>query len=391
MRLPQLDMLRGVAILLVLGHHMDKYTPGTAWAPPAVVQAWLTGGWMGVDLFFVLSGFLVAGLLFAELKKHSNVQVGRFLLRRGFKIYPAFYAFLLVTLVGVLLTGAGVHWAAFLCEACFVQNYGPSIGDHTWSLAVEEHFYLLLSLFVLAQLRFTNRLQLSTLAVAFVVIASGCLAARLWVSWSAPYVNRTHLFPTHLRLDALLFGVLLSYLYHFRGPALAERVRRGRYALLLLGIALVAPSFFLDIAQSFYLHTAGLTCTYLGFGAILLVAVFWPGAGPRPLRRPAALLAVIGFYSYSIYLWHLAAKSWVLTLVRVTVGDGRPLPYLAELGIYVLGSVVVGIVLAKLIEAPFLRWRDRLIPSRGAAVDSSERRGLSPPWAGTAGTSPAAR
>jgi hypothetical protein len=72
MRSQQLDMLRGVAILLVLGHHMDLYSPGPAWPPPGIVRGWLRGGWIGVDLFFVLSGFLVSGLLFKEYKRHGS-------------------------------------------------------------------------------------------------------------------------------------------------------------------------------------------------------------------------------------------------------------------------------------------------------------------------------
>ena len=85
-RIKQLDVLRGIAIVLVLGSHM-----------PAS-DLWSQIGWVGVDLFFVLSGFLVSGLLFNEYKKHGQIRLGRFLIRRGFKIYPAFYFLILVTI-----------------------------------------------------------------------------------------------------------------------------------------------------------------------------------------------------------------------------------------------------------------------------------------------------
>src|SRR5262249_21124499 len=143
--------------------------------------------------------------------------------------------------------------------------------------------------------------------------------------------------------------------------------------------------------QSFYLHTLGLSLTYLGFGMILLVCLYWPSGGGRYLRWPVTVLARVGFYSYSIYLWHFFAKWWALMLARSTFAGGKPLPYLAELGIYILASIVVGIALAWMIELPFLRWRDRLFPSRSAAIEQGCDPGLSdsksralpipiPPW-----------
>jgi hypothetical protein len=89
-----LDILRLVAVLLVLGRHMEPFPLSfgknvTFYA----TRLWQNGGWAGVDLFFVLSGYLIGGLLFAEAKRSGNLRVSRFLLRRGLKIYPAFYVF----------------------------------------------------------------------------------------------------------------------------------------------------------------------------------------------------------------------------------------------------------------------------------------------------------
>src|SRR5437762_8327462 len=90
MRLRQLDFLRGIAVLLVLFRH------------DALTEFLYKIGWVGVDLFFVLSGFLVSGLLFSEFIKYGNIKPGLFLIRRGFKIYPLFYTFLLVTVIFTL-------------------------------------------------------------------------------------------------------------------------------------------------------------------------------------------------------------------------------------------------------------------------------------------------
>src|SRR5271168_36950 len=90
-RLRQLDVLRGVAILLVLGRHLDSVPTDAPGAIQSAFDLWMRAGWIGVDLFFVLSGFLVSGLLFREYARYGDVRAGRFLLRRGLKIYPAFY------------------------------------------------------------------------------------------------------------------------------------------------------------------------------------------------------------------------------------------------------------------------------------------------------------
>src|ERR1700730_4300428 len=133
MRNKRLDVLRCIAVLLVMFNH------GGIW--PAAAQH----GWIGVDLFFVLSGFLISGLLFSEYKARSSISFKRFFVRRGMKIYPAFYLFLFLTAVVYYLVfhrlSPPTH---YLAEVFFVQNYWPGVWDHTWSLGVEEHFYILL-------------------------------------------------------------------------------------------------------------------------------------------------------------------------------------------------------------------------------------------------------
>ena len=115
--------------------------------PIRQVLFWLQhGGWVGVDIFFVLSGFLVSGLLFREYQVHQSLRIGRFLVRRGLKIYPAFYLLILLT---IWLDLAPYDVRKVLGEVFFLQSYYNlfgSIWTHTWTLAIEEHFYILLAL-----------------------------------------------------------------------------------------------------------------------------------------------------------------------------------------------------------------------------------------------------
>jgi peptidoglycan/LPS O-acetylase OafA/YrhL len=132
-RTPTLDILRAVAVILVFSRHSGVF--------PVLSQI----GWAGVDLFFVLSGFLVSGLLFREYQVSQRVHPGRFLMRRGFKIYPQFYVLIATTVIVDVWLGQPVPGRQLASELVFLQSYFPGLWGHAWSLAVEEHFYLLLA------------------------------------------------------------------------------------------------------------------------------------------------------------------------------------------------------------------------------------------------------
>jgi len=200
-----LDVLRGIAILLVLGRHFNYF------------PLWRQAGWIGVDLFFVLSGFLISGLLFQEYKNTGKLDVRRFILRRGLKIWPSYYLLILATMLFyVFIARASEHpfpKHEVAVSALFIGNYFGADGfnflAHTWSLAVEEHFYLLLPLLLLMLIRLR---ALRLIPWLFTLLAMGCLALRFWIP-QTPFA-----WATHLRMDGLFAGVALGYLYHRRRP-----------------------------------------------------------------------------------------------------------------------------------------------------------------------------
>jgi peptidoglycan/LPS O-acetylase OafA/YrhL len=362
-RLEQIDLLRGLAILLVLGRHMPNLNSALHPYSTIAVATVKRAGWVGVDLFFVLSGFLVSGLLFAEFKKHGNLHVGRFLVRRGLKIYPAFYVFLLMTVVVQACIYRQFDWRSTLSEALFITNYGSCLWPHTWSLAVEEHFYLLLSLFLPWAVRTDGSQRFRGLIPLFCVVASVVALLRvLMVAFFPPFSYKRDFYPTHLRIDALALGVVLAYFYHFKRQALLEWAERWRIRLCVIAITLVAPAVFLTIEESRYMQTVGLTAVYCGFGSLLLVALscgWTTGGWSRPLKKACAL---IGLNSYSIYLWHMPVERWGLPLLgRLGVPIGR---YPVLVAGYFAVSVACGLVMAKVVEFPVLAFRDRLFPSR---------------------------
>ena len=358
-RFKQIDILRAVAVLLVMGNHM---TPCPAEASPFFHQVtfiWAQGGWVGVDLFFVLSGFLVSGLLFREHEKHHELRLGHFLIRRGFKIYPPFWLLLGATLLVGLLLHKQMTWHAFASELLFVQNYGPALWNHTWSLAVEEHFYLLLAFgfFVLSRGRSPRPFRL--IPVAFVSLALLCLMLRILVAHHAAFRLKTHLFPSHLRLDSLFFGVFLSYLFHHHPSKFLGIAGRFRYLLIGTGVMLLFPAFCLPRETTPFMYTYGFTLLYMGSGCLLVAAL---GFRARATRFATAV-AYLGSHSYSVYLWHLPVAVWGTAVFARLLGQHYG--WFAYVLIYLLGSLCFGMAISIFTEFPVLRFRDRFFPSRG--------------------------
>jgi peptidoglycan/LPS O-acetylase OafA/YrhL len=195
----RLEVLRALVSFLVICTH---------WGFPPVLSK---VGWVGVDLFFVLSGFLISGLLFVEINKDGRIGWGRFFVRRGFKIFPPFYVFLVATiLLEWWLSDRLIRPRELLAECFFFQNYFKDyrFWGHTWSLAVEEHFYLLLPpcLMLMLYVRRGRREPLYPLPLFIVALALVILLGRSY-SASRGFWVYSH---TLTRMGALACGVALS-------------------------------------------------------------------------------------------------------------------------------------------------------------------------------------
>jgi peptidoglycan/LPS O-acetylase OafA/YrhL len=331
-----LDILRAIAILLVLGRHFPHYA------------FWGQIGWIGVDLFFVLSGFLISGILFQEFKQTGTIRFSRFIVRRGLKIWPALYFFLICMAAPLALSHQPFPRDLFAAAAGFYINYSFSIAhhgvvrstsfvlSHTWSLAVEEHFYLFLPLLLILLIRFRRNFRLIPFLFAGIVALS--LALRVMTHPLEAYA-------THLRMDGLFAGVTLAYLYHFKPSGFQELTRN--YVLLFLLPAMIVPALY--PWESRVMQTVGLSCLWAAFS--LLVA--WASvrrASSRLGQFLARALAFVGLHSYSIYLWHapLAVLFRFSHLASATSFWG-----------YIVAAIGVGAGMSRVIEQPVLRLRDK--------------------------------
>jgi len=374
-RMIQLDVLRGVAILLVLVRHSPVPWSYAGVARPAMLVLWRLG-WTGVDLFFVLSGFLIGGLLFREIRTTGRLDVRRFLVRRGLKIWPAYLVYVaFVFCVVAYQTDLGRSFRAILPNLLHVQNYFGTPRGQTWSLAVEEHFYLALPLFLLLLLGVGRRrgaiiVGIPATAITLIFV---CTTLRVALNSHKTFEMFTDQTATHLRIDGLFFGVLIAYLYHLR-PEIMARIGRHRLILLIVGLAIISPMALYDLSGRAYIWTIGFTLLYVGYGMILIAFVHTtPGngiAGKLISSRLARFVAWIGVFSYSIYLWQLdlavaPVERWVLPHL-----PHHPLTLLWVLGwiAYLVLAVVTGVIAAKLIEIPALAIRDRLFPARVAGL-----------------------
>jgi peptidoglycan/LPS O-acetylase OafA/YrhL len=358
----QLDCLRGVAILLVICRHTILFRK------PSWDEVLVQFGWAGVDLFFVLSGFLISGLLFSEYRLNNSIRFGRFAIRRALKIYPAFYALVLLTVFIHLIHHSSVPiLAPLLHDVFFLQSYLPGTYGHFWSLSVEEHFYIFLPLLTYLMIRRSSSTQENPFYLfpaVFVFVAITLLLARLWTANHVlPFSWQTHLFPTHLRIDSLLFGVFLSYWAQFHGRAFWGFVRPRSPLFLLVGLFLISPGLFLT-QETPWMYTYGFSLLYFGFGAILLGTLGAPiELMPGTFQFLARILAFVGRYSYSIYLWHIP-----LLIFLASYGILRR-PYVG-VGTFVVGSIALGVLASELFEIPVIRLRDTLFPQSSAKIQA---------------------
>jgi peptidoglycan/LPS O-acetylase OafA/YrhL len=369
-RLIGLDVLRFAAASIVLVDHVNNfvhYDTGSNKIPDFISQilsVLFGGGWVAVDVFFVLSGFLVSGLLFKEAAQSGTISISRFLIRRGFKIYPAFWVMIAFSAASILGSGDSVSPLSLCGELFYFQNYGPSIWFHTWSLAVEEHFYFLLAgwFFILKVRAGPNRsIRFDGIPNLLLTVAILCLTLRFIAWWVLDFSLENHhwfVHADHALLDSLFFGVFLShYWYNVWNDPAKKKIISLRLPFAFVGLCLLLPGF-VPIMDIQWFHIFGFILIYLGAGCLLLSSL-----SLDYIRCPAFVkgLAWLGKYSYSVYLWHLMVGSRLFPLVEMKLNNR--LGWALNTLIYFALCWLAGILLARAIEFPALRLRDRWFPS----------------------------
>lgn len=308
-RLPALDGLRGIAILLVLiWHYTGPFKPADDSLGYYFLKC-LGLSWSGVDLFFVLSGFLIGGILIDNRGASNLLRV--FYIRRTLRIFPLYYLIFL-TFLAFLICGSSIQWLVadplpIWSYATFTQNFvmgfqnrfGPHFFDVTWSLAVEEQFYLFLPFVV----RWATPRNLAWVLLSF-ILASPIIRIVIFHWFSAQHFLSVYvLMPC--RADALLLGVLCAVIY--RSDAAMNLLRRNvlyfRIGVLVLVLATVFLGVSSSSANSKIMVFGGYTLIALLYSSVLLGCLIEP-SGPIAWITRSRLLQRLGAIAFGVYLTH---------------------------------------------------------------------------------------
>ena len=358
-RLPGLDLLRAIAIAWVMLFH--SWMIGGIGGPLQPVADY---GWMGVDLFFVLSGYLIGHQLLAPLSRGEPLRFGAFYLRRAFRILPVFFV---VLAVYVLFPGwreaPGMQpaWQFLTFTVNLLIDYQHNQAfSHAWSLCVEEHFYLLFPL--LAGWLAWRSSRTLVIGFAVLVVAMGMLLRGYALLHGKDWLENVY-YPTWTRLDGLLAGVLLATIQVYR-PRWWAGLQQRANLLTIAGLLLTAAAIWLFRDKTGFAASV-FGFPLLAFGLTLLVAA---GAGSTGWlgrwRVPGA--GWIAGISYSLYLSHKLA----MHAVHEALPQWPAVHGLAAFTMYALVILATGALLHYAIERPFLRLRQRFMASAHSAAQA---------------------
>jgi peptidoglycan/LPS O-acetylase OafA/YrhL len=369
---PTLDGVRGLAVLLVVVYHyvkfLDPHRLGTV-----ILHRATALGWGGVDLFFVLSGFLITGILLDA--KGAGGYFRNFYVRRVLRIFPLYYAVLVVVALAGWLRVTGAGWdTLWACQAylwLYLSNFGMALTGfsfntdwlwlgHFWSLAVEEHFYLVWPAVVLL----CSRRWLLRLTLALVVLgALGRVLARCWLSTDDIYLL------TPFRVDGLAAGAFLAVWLRGR-PCLAIWVPRSLLVCCLAALAVVGlwrGSSHNDVVVQ------GVGYSLLAVASCCLIVEALYPSGWCALLLGNAALRFLGRCSYGLYVYHGLLRLFYFELFRRLEAWSGCYPLAAAL--YLITGIGLSILVAWLsyrwFEQPILRLK-RFFPYRQPARPALE-------------------
>jgi peptidoglycan/LPS O-acetylase OafA/YrhL len=355
-----LDHLRALAIILVVLCHYRSFNH----------PAWLTDifgfGWTGVDLFFVLSGFLISNQLFTEIQRRDDISLRNFYTKRAFRILPPYF-FILLIYIFIPAFHEREQLSPLWKMFTFTQNLGVNISvygtfSHSWSLCVEEQFYLLFPLLLLFLLK-SGRLKRSTWLIPTIFVLSILLRLIIWHFILKPLEDQDDFgrywyqwiyYPTDTRLDGLIVGVCVAAIYRFK-PAWISWINQYANLMWILGIIFFVITFYVaSDAHKRFSTIFGFSLVALCFGMLVFSAIL---PGSILFKSKSFLSRHLATLSYSVYLCH---KGLIHVTQKVLDGyiheDGTVMFFIC-IAVCILGAYLMRIF----IEKPAMAIRDRYL------------------------------
>ncbi|MES2152027.1 MAG: acyltransferase [Pseudomonadota bacterium] len=359
-RLDGLDTLRALAIVLVVLHHYVLFVSGED------TFGWLGEiGWVGVDLFFALSGYLIGNQIFNAMGGEGGFRVGRFYGRRLLRTLPNFYVVLAIYALWPPFRG-GQTLPPLWKFLSFTMNLNLNPGtafSHAWSLCIEEQFYLLLPALALLIAALRHSLRWTWAAVLLAFAAGMLVRGYVWDEFvddnlqGRTFYYKYIYYSSFCRFDELVAGVALALLKNYHAPLWQRITGLGNWTLAA-GVALTALAFrlFLSDHLGFGMTVFGYPLLALGF-ALLIVAALSEASLLYRLRVPGA--ASLALWSYAIYLVHKPVCLLAMWPLReMGYGPESPLAIVALLAL----ALACGWLLYRVVETPCMALRERLLP-----------------------------
>ena len=356
-----LDNLRAVAIAFVFIYHYIGLTKGA----PKWFGFISKFGWTGVDLFFVLSGFLISVQLFTPIKKGQLINFKQFFLKRFFRIVPAY-----LFIVGIYFIFPFFREKESLPPLwkflTFTQNFGLNIKDfgtfsHAWSLCVEEHFYLFLPI-ILAFLQFGKIINKSYWLLIGLFLAGFIVRIYSYTNGYSPTTNAPNssinwyqyvYYPTYNRLDGLLVGVAIAGMYIFYQSTWKKISTYGNL-FIFLGVAILTSTYFLCYDQkTLSASIVGFPLIAMGYGCLVIGAI---SPSSFLYQFNSKLLSLIATLSYALYLVHKG----IIHLTNYFL-DRYQLDSSLLFFISIFNCLLIAYAIHLIIEKPFLKLRNKIL------------------------------
>jgi len=364
-RLNGLDTLRAAAIVMVLAFHYIAVSGKSTFGFIGDI------GWTGVDLFFVLSGYLIGNQIFSQIVQERNFSLKTFYAKRLLRTLPNYYFILAMYLIFPFVLGEKVT-APLWQFLTFTQNFGLRLGQtfsHSWSLCIEEQFYLILPAIVIMIVKLKRARQFAWIAIGAAIVAGMVVRGMAWLLNGRSTINAYDYYEyiyysSFSRFDELLPGVAIAMLRNFHSEKFSRLTKKGNI-LFLIGFLMVFIMLFLfsnylstdEYGCSFLIATFGYPLLATGFGIMTLSALS-ENSILHKIRVPGA--ARIALWSYAIYLAHKPIfKLLALPVTKMGIDKN------SFLGVSIIMTVSVfgGWLLFKFIETPFMVLRARLYPA----------------------------
>ncbi|MEX6687982.1 acyltransferase [Danxiaibacter flavus] len=364
-----LDHLRAFAICYVFFYHY-----GGIFAHPDWVLSLAEFGWTGVDLFFVLSGYLISSQLFEKIAKAKKISLKEFFIKRFFRIIPAYLVIVVLYFLFPLLREREAP-APLWKYLTFTQNLGLDLHSqgtfsHAWSLCIEEQFYLFMPLILLGLARFKMLKKGLVIILAFFV--AGLLVRALLYNYQlTPYAQNDDFiirwykwiyYPTWSRLDGLLTGVSVAAIFQFK-PQLSQLLRKNGNLLLLLSLSVLIAAYLLcKESSSFAASVVGFPLVSIGYGLMVAGAVSPSGLLFKFKSNATAAIAKL---SYALYLSHkIVIHVTQVQFAKLDIDKNSNL----MMFICISTSLLAAFILNKIVEKPFLLLRDKILNKRKQQV-----------------------